>query len=89
GHAEVDHALAGADGIQSAAIVCDREGIVVTKDASCFYHKPLYEGDVEVEAFIGKNGKTNITVEVLFYQKGALCFQSIFTMHATRKTYNE
>ncbi|KXB68273.1 thioesterase family protein [Aedoeadaptatus coxii] len=72
-----------------AAIVCDREGIVVTKDASCFYHKPLYEGDVEVEAFIGKNGKTNITVEVLFYQKGALCFQSIFTMHATRKTYNE
>ena len=72
-----------------AAIVCDREGIVVTKDASCVYHKPLYEGDVEVEAFIGKNGKTNITVEVLFYQKGALCFQSIFTMHATRKTYNE
>ena len=72
-----------------AAIVCDREGIVVTKDASCFYHKPLYEGDVEVETFIGKNGKTNITVEVLFYQKGALCFQSIFTMHATRKTYNE
>lgn len=72
-----------------AAIVCDREGIVVTKDASCFYHKPLYEGEVEVEAFIGKNGKTNITVEVLFYQKGALCFQSIFTMHATRKTYNE
>lgn len=72
-----------------AAIVCDREGIVVTKDASCFYHKPLYEGDVEAEAFIGKNGKTNITVEVLFYQKGALCFQSIFTMHATRKTYNE
>lgn len=72
-----------------AAIVCDREGIVVTKDASCFYHKPLYEGDVEVEAFIGKNGKTNITVEVLFYQKGALCFQSIFTMHGTRKTYNE
>lgn len=72
-----------------AAIICDREGIVVTKDATCFYHKPLYEGDVEVEAFIGKSGKSNITAEVLFYQKGALAFQSIFTMHATTKTYSK
>ena len=72
-----------------AAILCDREGIVVTKDASCFYHKPLYKGDVEVEAFIGKNGKSNIVTEILFYQEGVLSFQSIFTMHATRKTYSK
>lgn len=72
-----------------AAILCDRDGIIVTKDAACFYHKPLYEGEVETEAFYCKRGKVNSTVEVRFYQEGKLRFQSIFTMHATQKTYGE
>lgn len=72
-----------------AAILCDREGIVVTKDATCFYHHALYEGEVEAVAFFDKNGKVNANVEVLFYQGGVLCFQSVFTMHATQKTYEQ
>lgn len=71
-----------------AAILCDREGIIVTTSGSCFYHEPLYEGEVEARAFFQKSGKVNSTVDVQFYQKGVLCFQSTFIMHATRKTYD-
>ncbi|MDY3118276.1 MAG: hotdog domain-containing protein [Peptoniphilus sp.] len=66
-----------------SAILCNRDGVVVTRGASCFYHAPLYEGEVRVEAFFNKRGKVNDNVEVHFFQEGELCYQAIFNMHAT------
>ena len=67
----------------------DRGMTVVTQSASCFYHAPLYEGEVVAEAFFNKRGKVNDNVEVHFFQKDKLCFQAIFSMHATGVVLNE
>ena len=72
-----------------SAILCDREGVVVTKSAACFYHAPLYEGEVRAEAAFNKRGKVNDNVEVRFFQKGVLCYQAIFNMHATGVRLNK
>ena len=72
-----------------SAILCDREGVVVTKSATCFYHAPLYEGEVLAEAAFNKRGKVNDNVEVRFFQKGILCYQAIFNMHATGVRLNK
>ena len=72
-----------------SAILCDREGVIVTQSASCYYHAPLFEGEVVAEAFFNKRGKVNDNVEVHFFQKGKLCFQAIFGMHATGVVLNK
>lgn len=72
-----------------SAILCDREGVIVTQSASCFYHAPLFEGEVVAEAFFNKRGKVNDNVEVHFFQKDKLCFQAIFSMHATGVVLNK
>ena len=72
-----------------SAILCDRKGVVVTKAASCFYHAPLYEGEVTAEAAFNKRGKVNDNVEVRFFQRGILCYQAIFSMHAPGVTLDK
>ena len=72
-----------------SAILCDRKGVVVTQGASCFYHAPIFEGEVVAKAFFNKRGKVNDNVEVHFFQKDKLCFQAIFNMHATGVVLNK